>query len=552
MTRVLCLLALATLCRATSRPHIILIIADDLGWNDVAFHGSNQIPTPNIDALAWSGLVLNNYYVTPICTPSRAALMTGKYPIHTGMQHGVIYGTEPRGLPLSEKLLPEHLRELGYRTHLVGKWHLGSYKRDYLPLNRGFDTHLGFWTGRIDMYDHTSFEFGSWGFDFRRGFEVAHDLFGQYATDVYTKEAVRLINAHNASTPLFLTVAHSAVHSGNPGEFLRAPDAIIDNFAHIRPFQRQKFAAMVSKLDESVGKVVQTLQQRSMLEHSIILFTTDNGGAAAGFNDNAASNYPLRGVKNTLWEGGVRGAGVLWSPRLHVTPRVARQRLHLVDWLPTLLAAAGANYSCDSIDGMSQWEALSGDLPSPRSAVLHNIDDIYGSAAITVDQWKLHKGTNYNGAWDEWYGPSGEGEGGEYSPGRVRDSDAGRALHQLGLLPADHTILALREEATLRCNTSVTPIPCRPLAAPCLFNIEADPCEKRNLADLEPVMLRRMMVELELVNRTALPAQVRAREPRADPRLWGRLYTNFGDYLPAPCALDPAQPHCYTLPINTI
>ncbi|XP_045534123.1 arylsulfatase I [Papilio machaon] len=552
MTRVLCLLALATLCRASDRPHIILIIADDLGWNDVSFHGSNQIPTPNIDALAWSGLVLNNYYVTPICTPSRAALMTGKYPIHTGMQHGVIYGTEPRGLPLSEKLLPEYLRELGYRTHLVGKWHLGSYKRDYLPLNRGFDTHLGFWTGRIDMYDHTSFEFGSWGFDFRRGFEVAHDLFGQYATDVYTNEAVRVIMSHNASAPLFLTVAHSAVHSGNPAEFLRAPDSAIDKFGHIRPFQRQKFAAMVSKLDESVGKVVQALQQRNMLEHSIILFTTDNGGAAAGFNDNAASNYPLRGVKNTLWEGGVRGAGVLWSSGLRVSPRVVRQRLHLVDWLPTLLAAAGANYSCDSIDGMNQWEALSGDLPSPRTSVLHNIDDIYGSAAITVDQWKLHKGTNYNGAWDDWYGPSGEGEGGEYAPGQVRDSDAGRALQHLGLLPADNIILALRKEATLRCNASVTPIPCRPLAAPCLFNIEEDPCERRNLADLEPVILRRMLVELELMNRTSVPALVRAREPRADPRLWGHLYTNFGDYLPLSCDLDPTQRHCHTKPFNFI
>ncbi|CAG5005739.1 unnamed protein product [Parnassius apollo] len=296
MTRLLLTLSLASLCWGeVTKPNIILIIADDLGWNDVGFHGSNQIPTPNIDALAWSGLVLQNYYVTPICTPSRSALMTGKYPIHTGMQHSVLYGNEPRGLPLSEKLLPQYLKELGYSTHLVGKWHLGSFKKDYLPLHRGFDTHLGFWTGRIDLYDHTSFEAGSWGFDFRRGFQVAHDLFGAYATDVYTDEAVKLIRGHNSSDGLFLVVAHSAVHSGNPYEFLRAPDDLVANFSHLPDRQRQKYAAMVTKLDESVGKVMETLQNEGMLENSIVLFTTDNGGAAAGFNNNAGSNYPLKG-----------------------------------------------------------------------------------------------------------------------------------------------------------------------------------------------------------------------------------------------------------------
>ncbi|CAH2062769.1 unnamed protein product, partial [Iphiclides podalirius] len=521
MSRFTVLLTLLNLCWAEiPRPNIVLIIADDLGWNDVGFHGSNQIPTPNIDALACSGLVLQNYYVTPICTPSRSALMTGKYPIHTGMQHSVIYGNEPRGLPLSEKLLPEYLRELGYRTHLVGKWHLGSYKRDYLPLNRGFDTHLGFWTGKIDLYDHTSVEFGSWGFDFRRGFQVAHDLFGVYATDIYTNEAVKLIRDHDRTSPMFLVVAHSAVHSGNPYEFLRAPDALVANFSHIPHPQRQKFAAMVTKLDESVGKVVEALKQSSMLENSIVLFTTDNGGAAAGFNNNAASNYPLKGVKNTLWEGGVRGAALLWSPLFTNKPRVATQRLHISDWLPTLIAAAGGNVrELGDIDGVNQWTALSEDLVSERKSIVHNIDDIYGSASITVDQWKLHMGTNYNGAWDNWYGPSGRE--GSYNVDLVYTSDAGRAIDKLGLMPTREKTLTLREEATVKCNASIVAIPCQPLLAPCLFNIEEDPCEMRNLADLEPVTLALLVEELQRANRTAVPPKNRPGDPFGDPKELG-------------------------------
>ncbi|KAG6438568.1 hypothetical protein O3G_MSEX000065 [Manduca sexta] len=464
------------------RPNIILFLADDLGWNDVGFHGSNDISTPNIDALAYSGLVLQNYYVTPICTPSRAALMTGKYPIHTGMQHGVIYGAEPRGLPLTEKILPQYLKDLGYKTHLIGKWHLGSYKREYLPLNRGFDSHVGFWTGRIDMYDHTSMEHGSWGFDFRRGFKVAHDSFGRYATDVYTNEAIKVIKGHNASEPLFLMVSHSAVHSGNPYEPLRAPESEVEKFKHISDPKRQKFAAVLSKMDESIGKVIDALYTQGMLENSIVIFSTDNGGPAAGFNDNAASNYPLKGVKNTLWEGGVRGAGVLWSPLLEKKSRVAAQRMHIVDWLPTVYSAAGGDMSAfQNIDGIDQWHSLSKDEKSSRTSLLHNIDDVWASAALTVDQWKIHKGTNYNGAWDFWYGP--DERSGVYNVSRVCDGYAGKAVQKLGFMPDGDKIFELRNTATLKCNSSIEAIPCQPLQAPCLFNIEEDPCEKRNLAE---------------------------------------------------------------------
>lgn len=174
--------------------------------------------------------------------------------------------------------------------------------------------------------------------------------------------------------------------------------------------------------------VVQALEKTNMLKDSIIIFSTDNGGPAEGFNLNAASNYPLRGVKNTLWEGGVRGAALLFSPMLKKRNRVANQTMHIADWVPTLYHAAGGNVTygimqfhhiCDEylqnfyfhfysdlgdrLDGKSIWDALSDNGKSDRNEILHNIDDIYGSASLTVDNWKLHKGTNYNGNWDNWY-----------------------------------------------------------------------------------------------------------------------------------------------------
>ncbi|CAD1470025.1 unnamed protein product, partial [Heterotrigona itama] len=225
-----------------SRPHIVFILADDLGWNDVGFHGSGQIPTPNIDALAYSGLLLDRYYVTPICTPSRSALMTGKHPIHTGMQHGVLKCAEPRGLPLHEKLLPEYLRELGYSTHIVGKWHLGFYTKEYTPTYRGFDSHLGLWSGHHDYFDHSAVESPYWGLDMRRGLDAAWDLHGQYSTDIFTKEAVRLIDNHNTSRPMFLYLAHAAVHSGNPYNPLPAPDQDVSKFTTIFNYDRRRFA----------------------------------------------------------------------------------------------------------------------------------------------------------------------------------------------------------------------------------------------------------------------------------------------------------------------
>lgn len=198
-----------------------------------------------------------------------------------------------------------------------------------------------------------------------------------------------------------------------------------------------------------------------MLENSIIVFTTDNGGPAEGFNFNAASNWPLRGVKNTLWEGGVRGAGLIWSPLIKSSERVSKQVFHIVDWLPTLFSAAGGDiqfslvvevqklrvtkYSLcrnlGEIDGIDSWQALVDDKVTERKDILHNIDDIYGSAAVTVGDWKVIKGTNYNGTWDDWYGPAGERAENTYDVTGISNSLAGKSLAKLNMLPNKVKIL---------------------------------------------------------------------------------------------------------------
>ncbi|KAJ2952210.1 hypothetical protein O0L34_g4489 [Tuta absoluta] len=255
-----------------ARPNIVIIVADDLGWDDVSFHGSNQVLTPNIDLLAYTGLALERYYTHCVCTPSRAALLTGKYGHTTGTQGYPLTNGENRSLPLSEKLLPEYLKELGYATHLVGKWHLGLSRNEFLPTSRGFDSHFGYRGGVTDYYEYTNDE--NWnigrvtGFDLYRNMTPAWNVEG-YLTDVLTEEAKNIIKVHDKSRPLFLMMAHLAPHSGNDGALLQAPPETVRSMRHVENAERRIFAAMMKKLDDSVGEIVTTLSKHGMLQNRI-------------------------------------------------------------------------------------------------------------------------------------------------------------------------------------------------------------------------------------------------------------------------------------------
>lgn len=489
----LLVLVLVTSALATP-PHIVFIVADDMGWNDVSFHGSDEIPTPNIDALAYNGIILNSHYVQPLCSPTRAALMTGLYPIHTGMQGYPMLAAEPRGLPL-QKILPQYLKDVGYVTRAVGKWHLGFYRKEFTPVYRGFDSHLGYWTGSISYYDHIVQDIypdGNIlsGHDFRRNMDTAWDLEGKYATEVFTEEALRIIEEHDSCKPLFLYVSHLAVHAGNTGKLLEAPQEIINRFRHIKEPNRRTYAAMVSQMDESVGRVVETLQNKRMLNNSIIVFISDNGAPSVGVFQNWGSNYPLRGIKATLWEGGVRGVALIWSPLLLQPSRVSEELMHVSDWLPTLYSAAGGDVTKldGNMDGVDQWSSLVNDEKSPRRQLLVNIDEREKTAALIVGDWKLVVGTfGSNGSLDGYYGDNGHSASNpRYNISSVMNSRAWKSIASTTMPVTQRDVNKLRQAATVLCNkeTFRRETNCNPSITntPCLFNIHKDPCEENNLS----------------------------------------------------------------------
>ncbi|XP_054713247.1 arylsulfatase B-like [Uloborus diversus] len=509
-TLVLFLFSAISVIQGSSKPNIIILVADDLGWNDLSFHGSPQIPTPNLDSLARSGVILNNYYVCPVCSPSRGSLMTGLYPIHTGLQHDVIFVNENWGLPLKQTLLPQYLRTLGYATHAVGKWHLGFFRKEYTPTFRGFDSHYGYWGGKEDYFDHTQQMGQMWGLDFHHNLNSSNDGFGKYSTFLFANHAVNIINRHEKSKPLFLYVAYQAVHSANSYATLQAPEEYIQRFNHIKDKNRRIFAGMVSAMDDSVKTIVDALKFNDMLKNSIILFTTDNGGPAAGFNDNAASNWPLRGVKASLWEGGVRGISFIWSPLLANSGRTSMDLMHITDWLPTLFYAAGGNVTeLGQLDGHNVWNTLSSSLPSPRTEVLLNIDNIKKVSALRVGRYKVVQGTTYDGAWDGWYGPSG----------RNNSSNIKSKINSF-------------QKSEINCGPKPTNASesCKPAEKPCLFDIQDDPCEYNNIASMKPKILAKLLKTLSKYNKTAVSPGNKPVDPRSNPKYHNYEWINWMDF----------------------
>jgi arylsulfatase A-like enzyme len=370
---------------AETKPNILYIVVDDLGWKDLGFRGSD-IQTPTLDALANKGAKLDQFYAQPMCTPTRAALMTGRYPFRYGLQTAVIPQGHSYGLATDEWLLPQALKDAGYDTAIIGKWHLGHADRKFWPGQRGFDYQYGPLIGEIDYFSHKV----DGKIDWYRNGEVVDEE--GYSTTLLGNEAVKLIEAHDPAKPLFMYLAFNAVHTP-----YQAPQAYLDRYKSIADPSRRAYAASATAMDEEVGRVVDALAAKKMLDNTLIVFQSDNGGTrdamfAGAMTDMSkvvlpADNGPYRGGKGTLYEGGTRVAAFASWPG-HIKPGNVEGTIHTVDLYPTLVNLAGGTLGKNKpLDGMDVWTTISEGAPSPRNEVVYNIEPF--RAALREGDWKL-------------------------------------------------------------------------------------------------------------------------------------------------------------------
>ncbi len=365
------------------RPNIIYIVADDLGYADTGYMGG-AIPTPALDELAKTGAQLTDFYVQPMCSPTRAALMTGRYPFRYGFQTGVIPGAGTYGVPTDEYMLPEMLKDAGYQTAMVGKWHLGHADAKFWPMQRGFDTFYGATVGEIDHFTHESHGVPDW---YRGNEPIVEE---GYDNILFADEAVRVIEADTGKKPLFLYLAFTAPHTP-----FQAPQEYLDRFPGISDPNAKAYAAMVAVIDDGVARVVKALDSKGMRDNTLIFFHSDNGGVTNSLfaGDSKvdgglpASNAPLRDGKGTLYEGGTKVAALANWPD-HVKPGKHGGLIHVVDVMPTLAGLAGGNTSKSKpLDGMDVWPVIANGDPSPRTEIVYNVDPFMGG--VRKGDWKL-------------------------------------------------------------------------------------------------------------------------------------------------------------------
>lgn len=443
----LSLLFATALVAKAAKPHILFIVADDLGYTDAGYKGS-EIKTPVIDGLVTQGRSLTKYYVQSSCSPTRAAFHTGRYPARYNVDLANIgQFNQPRGVPLNETFLPEVLQRVGYRTHAIGKWHLGAHAWEYTPAYRGYESYAGYLQGAGSYFTHlfpwfvppiinrplialekflpAKYQaFAPNSYDMWRQtkqncalpecVEALVDQNNYYSTHFFTEEAVRVIKKHDPAEPFFMYLAFQAVHGPS-----QVPQSYVEPYSFIGDKKRRVYAGMLSALDEGIGKVTQAVKDHGMWDNTIVILTTDNGGPTETCETNGSQNKGLKGGKCSITEGGTRAESFVSGGALStdVQGKPFERLMHGVDWLPTLAEAAGLNVSNSltrlPLDGVSQWRNLQGQedtevhkeifygystgFPLPRSG-----------SAIRDLRWKLIRGE------DTAWAPLGKFPGGPW------------------------------------------------------------------------------------------------------------------------------------------
>jgi arylsulfatase A-like enzyme len=399
------LLASAAALAAEGRPNVVVFLADDLGWSDVGFHGEEVIETPSLDRLAAEGVQLDRFYSTPICSPTRAALMTGRDPMRLGVAYGVIMPWHTNGIHPDELFMPEAFRRAGYQTAMVGKWHLGHAQETYHPNRRGFEHFYGHLHTEVGYFPPFANQGGR---DFQRNGVTIDDQ--GYETFLLGKEGARWIRERSKDKPFFLYMPFIAPHTP-----LEAPDDLLAKYADMeddrkparspqtddsrsinrlmmRDSARPVYAAVVDAMDQAIGMVLDALDTEGVAENTIVLFFSDNGGAA--YATGGADNVPLRGGKGDTFEGGIRVVSVMrWPARLDAGS-VNESVMSAMDIFPTLAAAADVPVETRfELNGRNVLLALEAGRREPREDYLFFASEtpIRGHFNVTAfnDEWKL-------------------------------------------------------------------------------------------------------------------------------------------------------------------
>ena len=367
-------------------PNVVLIITDDAGYGDLGSYGATDVRTPHLDALAREGVRFTDFYANaPSCTPTRAGLITGRYQQRLKLEYPLgmqLPGDWDRGLAPTGHSLPQLLKDAGYATALVGKWHLG-WKPEFSPNRHGFDYFFGFKAGFIDFYEHTNPDTPG-GKDLFEN-DTAVDVPG-YMTDLITERSVRFIEQH-ARQPFFIDVAYNAPHW--PYQVPDRPSVARDSARHLTPFDdststRADYVAMLERVDQGVGRILAALERLGLRENTIVIFTNDNGG------EWLSRNAPLFHHKLSVWEGGIRVPTIIRWPGRLPAGQVTSQVGITMDLTASILAAAGASLPATlRLDGIDLFPILEGRRPQVERTLFWRGDPRRPQRAVRSGDWKL-------------------------------------------------------------------------------------------------------------------------------------------------------------------